>query len=361
MAIQQHCQREFKDHIMTKKTISYSMADVARLANVSVGTVSAVINNKGIVSEEKTRRVKEAMLALNYQPDHVARSLKVGRTNVIGMIVPDITNLFFTEVMKGVEKEAWANGYSMMLCNTNEDPVQEQHYVNMLLSRRVDGIVLAGANPAIAYEHQNLRRIPIIFVDRVPTGITSNAVTTDNVMAAYDATKYLIDLGHKRIAIITGYLHLSPGAGRAEGFRKAMQEAHLPIHDEYFKYGDFQIESGYCCGMELLKLDIPPTAIFSCNNKMTLGLIRAISELKIPCPQRLSVLGFDDFDWAANFTPKLTTIAQPTTEMGRQSMRMLLQKIEAAKENIETIQTEEIVLLKAELRIRESTAHPYSD
>jgi len=334
-----------------------TMHDVARLANVSVATVSAVINGKNGVSAKLTKQVKEAMTNLDYHPDLIARSLRVGRTHTIGMIVPDVTNPFHTEVMRGVEDEARLNGYSPMLCNSNEDPEQERHLLAMLFSQRVDGVLLAASDSSAGYDRLTRRRFPIVFIDRLPAGHKRNAVVTDNVGAAYDATNYLISLGHERIAIIAGHIHLSTGFDRVEGYRKAMQEAHLLIRDGYFQRGDFQLESGYTCGLRLLQLADPPTAIFSCNNKMTLGLMRALVESQVPCPERVSVLSFDDFEWAANFSPKLTTIAQPTHEMGKEAMRMLLLIMRPDREDSD-LSEENIVMLKAELRIRESTAPP---
>ncbi|MGH9913691.1 MAG: LacI family DNA-binding transcriptional regulator [Pyrinomonadaceae bacterium] len=340
------------------KTKLVTMHDVARLANVSVATVSAVVNGKDGVSAKRTMQVREAMATLDYHPDLIARSLKVGRTHTIGMIVPDVTNPFHTEVMHSVEVEARLNGYSLMLCNSDEDPKYELHMLDTLFAQRVDGVLLATSDSSAAYDRLTRRRFPIVFIDRIPAGHKQNAVVTDNMGAAYDATKYLISLGHERIAIIAGHLHLSTGFDRVEGYRKAMQEAHLLIRDEYFQRGDFQLESGYRCGLELLRLAEPPTAIFSCNNKMTLGLMHALSELQVASPERVSILSFDDFEWAANFSPRLTTVAQPTHEIGKQAMQMLLRIMRPDREDSDLNEEESIVVLKGELRIRESTASP---
>jgi DNA-binding LacI/PurR family transcriptional regulator len=179
----------------------------------------------------------------------------------------------------------------------------------------------------------------------------------DNSGAAYEATRHLISLGHLDIAIIAPRTDLSNGVERIEGFRKAMQEARLPIRDAYFQRGDYSLESGYRCGMELLRMSEPPTAIFSCNNKMTLGLVQAISELGVPLPEHVSVLSFDDFPWASHFQPRLTAIAQPSHEMGRRAMQMLVSVIDPQR-GPEPALSESVVVLKAELRIRESTAPP---
>jgi LacI family transcriptional regulator len=337
----------------------YTIRDVARLAAVSVATVSAVVNKKGRVSPELTQRVEGAMEALDYHPSHVARSLKVCQTEIVGIIIPDATNPFFTDVIRGVEAETRAHGYSLILCDSNEDPAQERDNLNTLFSRRVDGVLLAPTDAYAAQDRLMQRRFPLVFFDRIPPGFKGSAVTTDNLGAAYEATRHLIALGHQRIAIIAGRLDLSNGLDRLEGFRKALQEASLPLPDEYLMRGDFQLQSGHKCGLDLLRLRTPPTAVFSCNNQMTLGLMRALYENRVHCPERISVLGFDDFEWAANFSPRLTTVAQPTFEMGKQAMQMLMRKMKTFKRKDDAVE-EKVVALKAELRIRDSTAPPYS-
>ena len=337
----------------------YTIRDIARLAGVSVATVSGVLNNKPTVKPVLVDRVKKAMEALDYHPDQVARSLRVRRTCTVGMVIADVTNPFFTDVIRGVEKEAQSNGYSVILCDSNEDPTLERHYLSTLFSRRVDGVLLAPTSSPSAQESRIHKRFPIVLIDRVPPGFTGDAVMTDNFSAAYDGTRHLIALGHRQIAIITGHLNLSNGLDRLEGFRKALQEEHLALPDKYLQKGDFQLGSGYRCGLELMQLPVPPTAIFSCNNKMTLGLMRALGELHVSCPEAVSVLGFDDFEWSAYFTPRLTTIAQPTYEMGRQAMEILLRKLQSTKGNgLEEGSEQTVVRLKAELRVRDSTTSP---
>ena len=335
-----------------------TIRDVARLAGVSVATSSAVINKKGSVSPKLTQRVLNAMELLDYHPNQIARSLKVRQTRTVGMVVPDITNPFFTEVIRGVENETRAHGYSLILCDSEEDPAVEQTNLNTLFARRVDGVLLAPTKGSVAQDRLIRRRFPLVFFDRVGPGFTGSAVVTDNLGAAYDATCHLIGLGHRRVGIITGHLNWSNGLDRLEGFRKALQQAGLPLHDEYLQRGDFQLESGYSCGLKLLQLAVPPTAVFCCNNQMTLGLMRVLRELGIPCPGHVSVLGFDDFGWAADFSPRLTTVAQPSLEMGKQAVQMLLRQIGSFKEGDEGDEGK-IVVLKAELRVRESTAAPF--
>lgn len=335
----------------------YTMRDVARLARVSVATVSAVSNGKGGVSPKLTARVRAAMEAVDYYPDYIARSLKIRRTHTIGMLVPDVTNPFFTDMMRGVEDEARENGYSVILCNSNEDPRQERRNLSTLYSRRVDGGLLAPVDPQSGVDPLVRRRFPLVFFDRIPPGFKGAGVVLDNVCGAYEATRHLIALGHRRIAIIAGRLSVSTGFDRLEGFRKAMQECHVPLLDEYLQDGDFKFEKAYQCGMELLQLPFPPTAIFCCNNKMILGLMRALGELRVPCPEKVSVVGFDDFDWAESFRPQLTTVRQPTYELGRRAMQKLLRKV-ASPPQKEFLHEEGLEVLKGELRVRESTAPP---
>ncbi|HKM46763.1 MAG TPA: LacI family DNA-binding transcriptional regulator [Terriglobales bacterium] len=340
----------------------YTIRDIARLAGVSVATVSGVLNNKPTVKPALVQRVKEAMDALDYHPDQVARSLRLRHTCTVGMVIADVTNPFFTDVIRGVEKEAQSNGYSVILCDANEDPVLERHYLSTLFSRRVDGVLLAPTSSPPPHESRVHKRFPIVLIDRIPLGYVGDAVMTDNFSAAYEGTRHLMELGHRKIAIITGQLNLSNGLDRLDGFRKALQEEHLVLPDSYLQRGDFQLESGYRCGLQLMRLPTPPTAIFSCNNRMTLGLMRALGELHVNCPGAVSVLGFDDFEWSAYFTPRLTTIAQPAYEMGKQAMQILLRKLKAGAKNNGLAEEipETRVRLKAELRVRDSTAAPAS-
>lgn len=334
-----------------------TIRDVARLANVSVATVSAVTNGKGGVSAKLVRRVEHAVEALDYHPSHVARSLKVRWTQTIGMIIPDITNPFFSDVIRGVESVARPHGYSLILCDSNEDPAQDTSNLNTLFSRRVDGVLVAPSDPRVAQDRFTRRRFPMVLFDRVPAMFTGSAVVADNVAAAFEATRHLIAIGHRRIAIITGRLNMSSGLDRLEGFRRALQQAGLPLREEHMRQGDFQLDAGYRCGLELLRLENRPTAIFCCNNQMTLGLMRAFAEMRVSCPAHISVLGFDDFDWAANFSPRLTTVAQPSFEMGCRAMDLLFHKIDAAK--TKTGEDEErVIVLSASLRVRDSTAPP---
>jgi len=344
-----------------------TMRDVAKLAGVSVATVSGVINGKKRVSPHLRERVLAAIRTLDYHPDQIARSLKVRRTLTIGVVVPNMASMFFVEVFRGIEDVAHRNGYSAILCVSDDDAIQERHQLGVLLSRRVDGILLASADSQAASYWPRHSDVCVVLIDRQPPGFEASAVVVDNVRAAYEATRHLIEIGHKRIAIIAGPPDRSTAFERTEGFRRAMQEAGHPILQEYFLNGGFRLNGGYRCGMQLLKLPAPPTAIFSSNYDMTLGLMRAVMELKVPCPSQVSILSFDDFvmgddkfSWATIFSPPLTSVAQPSYEIGEIAMTSLLQEI-ATKTKGPRAGKRTLVTLKAVLRIRESTAPPPLD
>ena len=342
-----------------------TIRDVSRLADVSVATVSAVINGKPAVSETLTQRVRRAIAALNYQPDYLARSLRMQRSNILGIVMPQFASPYYAEVLRGVEDVASGHGYSILVSNSRGDAERERKEIFVLVSRRVDGILLATADPHFAYQRQFSQRFPLVLFDRFPPAFTGTVVATDNIEASFEATNHLIQLGHKRIAIIAGARGISTADERIEGFRRAMNEASLTVRQEFIKHGDFNMKGGWECALDLMKLPSPPTAIFSHNYEMTLGLMRALAEMGVPCPQQVSILGFDDFvvgtdgfSWATMFSPKLTCVAQPSYEIGQRAAEALLKKIMRLEG--EDLCEEGFIRLGAELRIRESSAPPPS-
>ena len=344
------------------KNRTYTMRDVARLAGVSVATVSAVANGKQVVRPTVVARVQDAMKALNYHPDHVARSLRVKRTTTIGVVIPDFASGFFVDVVRGVDDAARTAGYSVLLCNSNDDAEQEQRHLRVLFARRVDGILLAATDLYSLANSPVRSDSPIVLFDRVPPNYRGTAVVIDNFDATYRATQYLIEVGHRALAFIAGRLDLSTAVDRAEGFRKALEDAHLPLRGEYFKRGDFHPDSGYQNGLELLRLPQPPTAILSSNGPMTLGLLRALQETGVRCPEEVSIIGFDEpvpdsygFSVGTLLRPELTVIAQPGYEVGQQAAKTLLKLLSSHRPEE---QQPAIFTLRAELRIRKSVAAP---
>jgi len=341
-----------------------TIRDVAKLAGVSVASVSAVTNGRAGVSPELAERVRRAVEALDYHPDSLARSLRVRRTRTIGVMMPQIASPFFAEVLRGVEEEAKQRDYSVLICDSAADPDLEQRLLSSLAARRVDGILLASADPYFSAHRLARKRVPIVFFDRLPAGCRGPAVVVNNAEGANQAIRYLIDLQHLRIAIITGPLAISTAAERVEGFRDAMGAAGLPVLDGYLRCGDFRLEGGYRCALELMKLTPRPTAVFATNYEMTLGTLRAVRELGIRCPEEVSVVGFDDFvmgadgfSWATVFSPQPTTVAQPSYEIGCEAVKLLMRKIEKPDEGPQDGQGS-ILRLQVELRIRESSGPP---
>lgn len=344
-----------------------TIRDVAKLAGASVASVSAVTNGRTGVSPQLAERVRRAVEALDYHPDSLARSLRVRRTKTIGVTMPQIASPFFAEVLRGVEEEAKQRDYSILICDSASDPDLEQRLLNSLVARRVDGILLASADPYFSAYKLARNRVPMVFFDRLPAGCRGPAVLVNNAEGAFEAIRYLINLQHRRIAIITGPLAISTAAERVEGFRNAMGAAGLPVLDGYLRCGEFRLEGGYRCTLEMMKLNPRPTALFATNYEMTLGTLRAIRELGIKCPEEVSVLGFDDFvmgadgfSWTTMFSPQPTTVAQPSYDIGREAVKLLLRKIEMSDEEPQDGQGS-ILRLEVELRIRESTGPPPSN
>jgi LacI family transcriptional regulator len=227
----------------------------------------------------------------------------------------------------------------------------------MLVRRRVDGILLASAQASLVESRLARRRPPIVCFDRDPPGLKAGVVVIDNALASSEATRHLIDLGHQRIAVIAGPETTLTGRERLEGARKALLQAHIPLPQEYVRHGDFSVEGGYRAALEILQLPTPSTAVLACNNRMTFGLIRALKDLGLKCPQDVSVIGFDEFDWYELLSPHLTTVVQPCCEMGKLATQVMIQVIMAQDQYLEG-DKENRVVLKAHLRLRESTAPP---
>lgn len=341
------------------------MLDVGRLARVSVATVSAVINGKPVVSEELTKRVRRAIRMLNYQPDIIARSLRLQRSHLLGMVMPQIASPFYADVLRGVEDEARKSGYSILISDSRGDPEEEEKQLNALISRRVDGILIAPLSLQSAAYKLPDPNLALVLFDRYPRGFRGSVVMVDNVDASRRGAKCLLAAGHKRIGVITGTHGILTTEERVKGARDVMNEAGIPLHPEYVKSGDFNMQGGYVAAIDLMRLPSPPTAVFSHNYEMTLGLMRALTELGIACPAQVSVLGFDDFvvgadgfSWATMFSPQISCIAQPSYSIGRESAAALIRKM-SRKDGDEVI-PDQVIRLEAELRIRESIAPPAS-
>ena len=330
-----------------------NMRDVAERAGLSISTVSHVINNSRAVSDESRQRVLQAMEELDYKPNALARSLRMRKTNTLGMIVPDSANPFFAEVTRAIEDASFAQNYSLILCNSEGDLDKQGAYTNVLIENRVAGILFVAAGPSTELVNDlDQRRVPLVVIDREVPGVGVDTVMTNHAQGGCLATQHLIDLGHKRIACIAGNSEVSPSAERLTGFRQTLEKNGIRYDEQLVVKGDFQYESGYEATTYLLALERPPTAVFACNDLMAVGCISAAREFGYRVPDDLSVVGFDDVRLASFTNPPLTTVVQPKVEIGTIATKMLLERMSDlnSKPRFKRLDTE--------LRIRRSTAAP---
>jgi LacI family transcriptional regulator len=318
---------------------------------VSKSTVSHVINNTRFVEEETKQRVLSVIADLGYHPSLVARSLTTNRTGTIGVIVSDATNSFFGDVLRGIEDILQPLNYSLVVCNTDEILERENHYIDLLLRQRVDGIIAAATSQK--WEVLNrapLQHTPVIFLDRAYEGMEGPFVGVDNLGGAYLGVNHLIDYGHRDIGILAGFQRLSTMRERLAGFQKALRENKIEIPTEWMIESGLGIEPGRESALQILSLPKRPSALFISNNFLTLGAMLAIRELGLRCPDDISLVGFDDHPWSAVSCPPLTVVRQPSRRLGQEAARMILSQIEG-----DEIPPERVIL-ECELVIRESCA-----
>jgi LacI family transcriptional regulator len=338
-----------------------TIKEVARKAAVSVGTVSNVISGAVPVSPELRDRVWSTVRQLGYEPDHVARSLKLRRTMTLGMIISDITNPFFAQLVRGAEDAALEHNYLLLTFNTDERPEREDYVLSVLRSRRVDGILLVVAPGKDRRAHITETRksgTPIVCLDRLPPGVKVDSVTVNNIRAARDCVRHLVGQGHRKIAVITGSLTLQTARQRLRGYERALSEAGIPADPRLVRHGDFRAESGHKTALELLSSPERPSALFVSNGMMALGALKAIEELGLRCPEDVALAVFDDLPVAEVIRPQLTSVAQPAYLMGYRGAEILMQRIAEKKGKKKAVKTINLRLL-AELKVRESTVGRY--
>jgi LacI family transcriptional regulator len=318
-----------------------NIQDVAKRAGVSISTVSRVFNGTAAVSADITARVRAAAQELQYQPSRAARALRGNRSAIIGLLISDIQNPFFTALIRGVEDVAQSNGYSLILCNTDENPQKERQYVEVLYAERVAGAIIVPTR-----EHQRSlglfreRNVPVVAVDRRVKDSNMDAVLVDNVRGAREAVSHLIMNGYRRIAVITGPTITTTGRERLEGYRQALQEAGIPLDPLLERQGSFKEESGRQLTHELLDLAEPPDALFVANNLMTLGALDTLQMRHLRVPDDIAIVGFDEMPWAALSSISLTTVTQPVYELGSTAALRLFQRLQ----NPHAFTRQEIVL-----------------
>ncbi|MQA03090.1 MAG: substrate-binding domain-containing protein [Streptosporangiales bacterium] len=326
-----------------------TIRDVAGAAGVSPATVSRVLNQRVEVAADLRDRVNAAVQELGYRPNGPARSLRKRATTVLGIIIPDVQNPFFTAMVRGIEDTAQRAGYSVVLANTDEDQDKQQRYLEVAAAEQLAGVVLAPARQSNrGLEVLVGQGIPVVTVDRRLRDGPVDSVVVNNHKAAKDATKHLIDRGRRRIGIVAGLLSTTTGARRLAGYKAALKQAGIELDEELVAKADFRLEGGYQAAKQLLDRG-RPDAVFASNNLMTIGTLQALAEAGVAIPDDVAVVGFDDISWATALRPPLTAVRQPTYEIGARAAELLLGRVagDAAEPRH--------VVLSAELVVRGSS------
>lgn len=322
-----------------------TITEVAKSANVSISTVSRVLNKNYPVSDEVKERVLQAISELNYQPNAVARSLKKQKTNMIGVVVADISNPFFMQIAKGIESIVSPERYNLIFCSTDENPSKEHTLLRLISEKRVDGIILASCNTDGSYINQLAERgFPVILIDRKVLNCSADVIVEDNFSSAYKLTKYLIRMGHKKIGAVNGLINVSSGAERFEGFKKALEDDDIELISDYILQGNFKREDAYRAAKQLLlnnKNDLP-TAIFAANNLMAEGTMTALREFNLKIPDDISLVSFGDLSTPDLIEPRLTVISQNAFAMGQKAGETVLYRI---KNGVEDADFKEFIMV----------------
>jgi LacI family transcriptional regulator len=307
-----------------------TIVEIAKRASVSIATVSNVIRGTKRVSPELQKRVLDAVRELDYYPNAIARSLKVKQTRMLGMVLPDITNPFFPEIIRGAEDSAFKRDYFLVTANTDEHIGRERRIVSALRSYRVDGILLASAPGTDTSHIRNTiaSGVSVVCLDRPVSGVNADAVLLDNVRGARECVRHLIRQGHRRIALITGPLKAQNARERLQGYEEELHEADIAIDNALILEGDFRYESGNRLAKLLIQNRVNATAIFACNGVMTLGVLSAFEELGIQCPGDIALATFDDLTLEHSHHSHLTAVVQPSYEMGARAANILMDRIE---------------------------------
>lgn len=355
-----------------------TILDVAAAANVSKATAARALGGYGAVSQQVRRRVADAASALEYRPNRLARSMKSGQSRTIGVVVGDIQQPFFAGAVRGITEVAQTQGWEVLLANTDEDLARERNAVRMLFEKRVDGLIVAPASSQDGGHLQALvqRGLPVVTLDRRAPAVEADSVVIDNKLAVGRAVDYLVRLGHRRIAIVgtTGPrpssgsepptfdpnsllgggppAELRPSGARLRGYLAALQHAAIPIEPDLMRHADYGRESAAAHALAVLTAPEPATAIITTDGLMTLGVLDAIRRAKVRVPDDVSIIGFDDADWATIVVPSITVIAQPVLQLGATAARRVLARIGGDERPPASI------VLETELVVRESTGPP---
>jgi LacI family transcriptional regulator len=329
-----------------------TIAEVAKLARVSTSTVSHVVNSTRYVSPEKFQRVMDVIAEVAYIPNTIARSLKMSFSGTVGLAISAISNPYFSDIICAVEAECSRRDLTVFLCDTQDDPDRELAVIRQLHQRRVDGIILAPSPfPSRSLDYLINKKMPSVLVDRLSDD-RFDQVGLNNVEAVAALVNHAVSAGHTRIAFIVGQPDFTTTVERAEAFCTAMAARGLEIPPTYVSSSNRNAAEAAISTHRILSLDVPPTAIIANNNLTMIGIMKAIRELKLRIPDEVSILGIDDFEWADYFEPRLTLVAQPCNDIGKQAANLLIERIDAPEAARRTLR------LSPTLKVRESCGAP---
>lgn len=326
-----------------------TIKDVAKRAGVSVTTVSRVLNHHPHVTDKLAERVLAAIDELNYRPSRVAQRLRATHSRLVGVIFSDITNPFYIHVLRGIEHVLSLDGSSVLIGNADANVDRETSFIRLMRTEDVGGLIIAPTREdSVALADAIEEGLAVVVIDRRMRNVDVDTVVVNNFEGALQAIQHLIRLGHTRIGMVSGPLHLTTGRERYAGYLQAMTDAGLHIDSSLTCFGDYRQSSGYELAQQLINLSNPPTAMFVANNQMTIGALNAIHEAGRTIPSDIAVVGFDDLSWAISLNPPLTTVAQPAFEIGVTAARLLLERI------ANPLRPTHTVVLETELIVRAS-------
>ncbi len=333
--------------------MSATIHDIARKAGISVSTVSRVLNKKTVnyrISHETEKLVLKAARELNYRPNQLARGLRLKKTHTIGLVAPDVSNPFFANIVKSVQSAAYKLGYSLVVCDTDENLGLEIEHINLLRCQGVDGLIVMPVGQKSQHLEQLVKDgVSLVLMDRGFDELKASSVVVDNYNGAFEAIEHLISSGHTRIAIIQGMTNTYTNNGRVQGYQAALAKHAMPIDENLIVGKDFGRENGYIETKLLLQMKDPPTAIFATSDLITLGVLQAIFEEGLNIPKDISLIAFDDIDFAPFLICPLTTVAQPKEVMGEIAVKLLVEQMK----NQDKPEAKRIVL-KPKLLVRNS-------
>lgn len=309
--------------------MAITLKDVAKHAGVSAATVSRVISDDFRITATTKKKVRSSINELGYKVNNIARSLKTNKSHIIGFICPELCNSFFMKIAKGVEDELRKNGYSMILCNSNENVDVEEECIKLLSEQCVDGIiVIPASNKGKHFKQVNDSGIPVVLVDRLVEDYDFDAVLVDNMRGSYSAIEYLINNGQTRIGFIGGDMKLTSAKERYKGYTRALKGYCIPIEEEIIKFGDFHEQSGYTLMKELMEMDYPPDNVFISNFAMHVGASKYLIKNRAKLSHSVSITSFDDIELTSSLDFSKIIISQPMIEIGSKASDLLLNRID---------------------------------